>query len=410
MPLHLLGKKSWNVYNPTNIARVRADEQAAAAREAAEEQRMQELDAERRIAFLRGVTPPPLPLADTREGEKGSKKADKRPGHDRKCRRLAGENDTDRDIRLAKTVVAPREDEDEVVLKQRKPTSDAPLTDHAGHINLFPVDERDKRKNEKNAEAEAEKRKKERELEDQYTMRFSNAAGRGGLEKPWYTVSKGVAPTEADATKADEGKLLEFSSVLSKDVWGNEDPRRREREKMRITTSDPFAFMQKAQYQLKKAERDRKNWAEEREREVRELRAIREREDRRERHGKKKKKKRSHGDDDLEGRTKRTKRPDDEDTFLGFSLSAVKGEKHEIRQIDNDRSSKHRYYRGRSRSRERRHEHSSSHRGERNRSERRRSRSPGPGKGRETHYIWNKHREDQASNNGRRFAFEVTRV
>ncbi|KAF5015673.1 hypothetical protein F66182_12905, partial [Fusarium sp. NRRL 66182] len=33
MPLHLLGKKSWNVYNPDNIARVRRDEEQAKARE-----------------------------------------------------------------------------------------------------------------------------------------------------------------------------------------------------------------------------------------------------------------------------------------------------------------------------------------------------------------------------------------
>ncbi|CAI4217235.1 unnamed protein product [Parascedosporium putredinis] len=57
MPLHLLPKKSWNVYNADNIARVRRDEAAAKAKEEAEEQRMQEYDAQRRLAILRGEIP-----------------------------------------------------------------------------------------------------------------------------------------------------------------------------------------------------------------------------------------------------------------------------------------------------------------------------------------------------------------
>lgn len=59
MPRHLLGKKSWNVYNTDNVERVRCDEAKAAEREELEEQRMQEIDAARRTALLRGETPPP---------------------------------------------------------------------------------------------------------------------------------------------------------------------------------------------------------------------------------------------------------------------------------------------------------------------------------------------------------------
>ncbi|CCF31962.1 hypothetical protein CH063_00727, partial [Colletotrichum higginsianum] len=69
MPLHLLGKKSWNVYNADNIARVRRDEAAAKAKEEAEEQRMQEVDAERRLAILRGEAPPPLAPVEAPEDE-----------------------------------------------------------------------------------------------------------------------------------------------------------------------------------------------------------------------------------------------------------------------------------------------------------------------------------------------------
>ena len=42
MPLHLLSKKSWNVYAPDNIARVKRDQAAAQAREEEEDRWLQE--------------------------------------------------------------------------------------------------------------------------------------------------------------------------------------------------------------------------------------------------------------------------------------------------------------------------------------------------------------------------------
>ncbi|KAF1940733.1 hypothetical protein EJ02DRAFT_467141 [Clathrospora elynae] len=286
MPLHLLSKKSWNVYNADNIARVKADEIAAAAHEAADEQRMQELDAERRAAILRGRTPPPLPEEATTKdyGPRTARDQDDR-GHDRKRRKLAGEDETDMDIRLAKSATAPRGEGETAakVLKLRNTASDAPLTDHAGNIDLFPVDMKEAIECEKNAEAETEKRKKEKALEDQYTMRLANAAGRGGLGQPWYTAQ------QKPAQKAAGGQdLTIYDGFVNKNVWGNEDPRRKERAQSRITTNDPFAFMQKAQAQLQRSKQDKKQWAEERDRELRELRATQEREDRRARHHKRK--------------------------------------------------------------------------------------------------------------------------
>jgi hypothetical protein len=242
---------------------------------------MQELDAQRRAAILRGQTPPPLPeeASTTHLDARESRDRDER-GHGRKRRRLAGEDDTDMDMRLAKSITAPGDDDkhDAHIFKLRSTASDAPLQDHAGHIDLFPVDMNEVLKREKNAEAEREKRKKEKALEDQYTMRFSNAAGRGGTEQPWYTAQqrpprdKGKLPDAAQDTAAYEG-------FVNKDVWGNEDPRRKEREQARISSSDPFAFMQQAQAQLKKAKRDKKLWVEERNRELQELRATQEQED-----------------------------------------------------------------------------------------------------------------------------------
>ncbi|KAL8925515.1 MAG: hypothetical protein Q9208_003406 [Pyrenodesmia sp. 3 TL-2023] len=305
MPLHLLGKKSWNVYNQDNIERVKRDEAAAAAREAAEEQRMQEVDAERRIQILRGIQPTAvaeLPSAV----DVGAERGEPSNRRERKRRRIAGEDDTDRDLRFA------REDQEanntpkaDVQLTQKK-TSDAPLMDRRGHIDLFPM-EGSRHNAPKNAEVEAEKAKKKKEYEDQYTMRFSNAAGfkQAIGEKPWYQ-SMGTAQDDA-------------VEVPSKDVWGNDDPRRKERERMRVATDDPMAAMQRGVTQLREVERERKQWREERDRETR-----------------------SFADADRRSRRK-TKRKREDDELEGFSLDAP--------AADDRRSSNQRQHRRRHRHR-----------------------------------------------------------
>lgn len=249
---------------------------------------MQEIDAARRAAILRGQTPPPLPIEEETHAGCGRNTV-RKDGPDRKRRKLAGEDDTDRDIRLAASTRGGDGEADVSdfrLVKLRKPANDAPLTNHAGNIDLFPVDFKEQSRREKNEEAEREKRKKGRALEDQYTMRFSNAAGRGGLEqRPWYT-SSGQKAVETNATS--DGPIA-FPDLANKNVWGNEDPLRKEREQSRITSNDPFALMQRAQLQLKKSKDDKKKWAEEKDRELMELRAAQERSSRRERHGKRKK-------------------------------------------------------------------------------------------------------------------------
>ncbi|KAI9043709.1 uncharacterized protein KD926_003059 [Aspergillus affinis] len=246
MPLHLLGKKSWNVYNPENIARVRRDEAQAKAREEEQERLMQEEDAERRIQVLRGEkpsTPPPPPRLPSPTSRSERKSHTDHIGRSRKRRRLAGENDTDRDIRFA------REDAQFTLAKREElassRTSDAPLEDSAGHINLFPSNE-SKRPVEKNAEAEKESANKQRSYEDQYTMRFSNAAGfrQSVGQKPWYSSSG----TDAMAPE----------SVSGKDVWGNEDPMRKEREKSRMDANDPLAAQRKTDPGTAGEDRDQK--------------------------------------------------------------------------------------------------------------------------------------------------------
>lgn len=135
---------------------------------------MQEVDAERRIQLLRGIQPEavtaassPIEQAAEREGTSHKR--------GRKRRRIAGEDNTERDIRFAREDQAIVPAKAELRLKSTK-SSDAPLVDHRGHIDLFPT-EGSRHRAPKNAEVEAEKAKKKKEYEDQYTMRFSNAAG-----------------------------------------------------------------------------------------------------------------------------------------------------------------------------------------------------------------------------------------
>lgn len=233
---------------------------------------MQEADAERRIQILRGIpvvdAPPRSPSPARKERSR-----DKQESHDdgarreRKRRRIAGEDDTERDIRLALEDRAAMPSRQEMSLKPSK-GADVSLTDRNGHINLFPP-QGSRRHASKNAEAEADATRKKREFEDQYTMRFSNAAGFKNAvgEKPWYH-SMGTA---ADQRGENENEANGSAEPVSKDVWGNEDPRRKEREKARLAADDPLAVIQKGVSGLREVERERKKWKAEKEQETREL-------------------------------------------------------------------------------------------------------------------------------------------
>lgn len=260
---HLLGKKSWNVYNTENIAKVKRDEAAAAAREANEEQRMQEVDAERRIQILRGLqvdaAPPPLPPPTDEKSDIGLGARDG-SGRERKRRRIAGEDDTDRDIRLAqeRNVPTPARPETQI---HRKKEIDTPLTDSKGHINLFPAETSRAARAPKNPEAESEAATAKQEFEDQYTMRFSNAAGfkQAVGQTPWYQST----PRAESPKSKSKSKEEETAPIPTKDIWGNADPRRKERQKQRTAAGDPLALIQKGVSSLRKVERERKIWAQE---------------------------------------------------------------------------------------------------------------------------------------------------
>ncbi|QIW99815.1 hypothetical protein AMS68_005333 [Peltaster fructicola] len=254
MPLHLLGKKSWNVYNTANIDRVRHDEAKAREKEEAEEQRTQQEDAARRTGILRGEGFKGVSSTDLSTEDREAGTYDRDYQVSRKRRRLHGEDDTDRDIRWARQD-AETSRKARVTLSRRD--TDVPIHDQDGHIQLVPVpDVKEASKIEKNAEVETEKARKQRQDEDHYTMRFSNAAGfKNNMQAPWYA----------------ERSTSTVAAMPAKDVWGNEDPRRRDREQKRVVSNDPLAFMQQAQRQLKQSEHDRERWRTERTAELRDL-------------------------------------------------------------------------------------------------------------------------------------------
>ncbi|KAF0644927.1 hypothetical protein FPSE5266_09802 [Fusarium pseudograminearum] len=265
MPLHLLGKKSWNVYNADNVARVRRDEAAAKAAEEGEEQRMQEIDAQRRLAILRGEEPPPIEEPEsTKPNETSIGDRDASHRGPRRKRKRPDEDDTDFEMRIA------RENENTALVKsepERKSTSSAPIVDHNGHIDLL-GDEKSRAHAEKNEEAEKEAKKKKQSYEDQFMMRLSNAAGKDGVLRPWYSQADAAAP---DAS--------------SKDVWGNQDPNRRDRDAKRVASNDPLAMMKQGASKVRELKQDRKRFQEEREQELKNLRREeRHREKKRRRH------------------------------------------------------------------------------------------------------------------------------
>ncbi|KAK3392465.1 hypothetical protein B0T20DRAFT_383266, partial [Sordaria brevicollis] len=263
MPLHLLGKKSWNVYNADNVARVRRDEAEARAREEAEEQRMQQEDAERRLAILRGEVPPPLeePPAASDSGDHGRRHRERDPLAGGRKRKRAGEDDTDFEMRVARERAAMGESavrELSGPVVKLTSTTTTSIIDSRGHITLF--GEEEVRLAERNQGAESEAAKKKREEAEQHQVRFTSAAGRdaeGLLAKngPWYATPDG-----------DVAAL-----VPSKNVFGKEDPGRKAREVERLSASDPLAMMKRGAKMVRDLNKERERENEDRERALKEL-------------------------------------------------------------------------------------------------------------------------------------------
>jgi hypothetical protein len=171
-----------------------------------------------------------------------SKKGKER--ENRKRRRLPGEDDTDRDIRFAKEREEQRLSSTAVArLRSTKDDeADAPLTDSKGHINLFPEA---KPSSDRMRRSEVDRTKQQqRGTEENLGMPLTDALG--GSRDP-----RGAWYLDKDGSVKDS---------TGRDVWGNEDPRRRQRDVQRMGTTDPLAFMKRAQTQLKDARREREEW------------------------------------------------------------------------------------------------------------------------------------------------------
>ena len=236
---------------------------------------MQEIDGARRLAILRGETPPPIPEDEEAVLDVGPSARHSIPGEKRK-RKRAGEDDTDFEMRQVKERAeigerAARELALGAGPAKKSSSTEVALVDSAGHISLFQPPIPDGRGREKNKEAEREEARKKREIEDQFQMRLVNAAGKDGLGLtdggPWYSAPDGDAALV----------------VPSKNVFGRDDPRRKSREAARLDASDPLAMMKSAAAKVRELEKERKRVNEEREEELRALRKEERREKKRHR-------------------------------------------------------------------------------------------------------------------------------
>lgn len=262
MPLHLLGKKSWNVYNPANIARVQRDEAEARKREQEEERRRRQDEASDRVAILRGQRDRTNQESST--GTSSKRDYDDRDHHEAsqrralKKRRLPGEDDTDRDIRLAQGRAQTVADSS---LSQHHPLSNLEksrghsITGSDGHISLIPVP----------GQSAQPQHKAQKPDENPSHFYLSDAAAYGSKagDAPWYN-------SLANSNNP--------SSTPSKDQWGSTSPRRQEREAARVSAHDPLAIMKRGVKQLRESERQRKEWKEQRERDLREVEDLARRE------------------------------------------------------------------------------------------------------------------------------------
>lgn len=298
---------------------------------------MQEADAARRLAILRGETPPPPPPEPEPEpfvdpsGSNDKKLAPRK-------RKRAGEDDTDFEMRVAReNAQAGDRARGELVAGHMRTDKggrrqEAEIVGRDGHIDLVGAPPVAAGTAEKNPEYEREAAKKKREVEDRYTMRFSNAAGRDGFAAgdPWYARSDGRTNTAAAATREELDAEIGMEAP-TKNVWGNEDPRRRVREAQRLTSSDPLAMMMMGVKKTREVEKERKREAEERERELRELR-------REERRREKRRRKERRDDDDGRVGDHGRHRPDRSEHSRRRHDDDGRGERRHNRRSDSEKS------------------------------------------------------------------------
>ncbi|KIX03459.1 uncharacterized protein Z518_07011 [Rhinocladiella mackenziei CBS 650.93] len=253
MPLHLLGKKSWNVYNPANIERVRRDQAEARRREEENERRELKDAADARLQLLKHEPKETSRISSEQDGTLDSAVSGRGSYNVRmQKRKLPGEDDTDRDIRIAReTTSTSYLDASTSTYKRRRSDKEDSLVDANGNISLIPVPNQSEASNISH---------KSRLEEDPYTVYLSHATGKGkdSGDTPWYSAVPVARPGGGISSRATE-------------PWGDDSPQRRAREAARVSAIDPLAVMKKGVKQLREAEKHRKEWMTQRERDLKEV-------------------------------------------------------------------------------------------------------------------------------------------
>ncbi|KAF8436110.1 hypothetical protein BGX38DRAFT_1215568 [Terfezia claveryi] len=254
MPLHLLPKKSWNVYNADNIERVRRDEEIARKKEEEEETKMKQEDADRRMMELRkrALERQDGTVSSVGGGEGGEKLLT--GGVDRgsvseksaMASGIKGNKDERRNALFA--TGGPYRSGSTFHMQEPQgyredsfitPQVHRSLTDKSGHINLFsehPSGSRKLSNSEKNLEHEKEKAEKEARIAEQFNMALGKSAGE---LRPWYVNVDKVGEKQERRTEKQ----------------GEIEKRRGEKFK---NINDPMSVMRRGVRQLKGVEEARK--------------------------------------------------------------------------------------------------------------------------------------------------------
>lgn len=288
---------------------------------------MQDADAARRLAILRGETPPPLPEAE-QPADPSDKKHTRRDrdgtfGGGGRKRKRAGEDDTEFEMRVAREraeegarVAGELAEAGGSKRQNQKEREDVNIVDSRGHIDLIGPPPKDAGGggggDDKKETREERVQRRANETVEKYRENYRNGVFAG---QPWYEEAQrrrpimnawflqacraAVAVTEADRMEAeredvrqalrDAERMLEAPTT---DVWGRDDPKRKERETARLDANDPLAAMKSGAKKVRHVLRERRIEAEER---WRELEQLRQEEQRR---GKRRKREHEHADED----------------------------------------------------------------------------------------------------------------
>ncbi|EFX06694.1 hypothetical protein CMQ_7015 [Grosmannia clavigera kw1407] len=329
MPLKLLGKKSWNVYNAANIERVRRDEAEARAREADEDRRRKETESARRQAILRGeAVPEEDQTAISGPSGSGASSSAAAAGSQRpwaaKKRKRHGEDDTDFEMRLARAEMEPGSLEATGPVKSKSKSGGAasrPIVDGTGHIDLF-----GEAPQPSGGGRQARGPPTDGAL---LNMRFADAAGYNGSFEAWY------------AGGGDKAKRQQ----------AEQEPRQQQQQRPRhpplpsSVLADPLAAMRQGAAAVRALTQERKRETEERAADMAAMEAEerRQRRERRRERRRRREEKEHDADDGTEGRQSRRRHhrhesdSDSGNSLEDFSLQGGRSSESRRRHRSQDR-------------------------------------------------------------------------